>query len=104
MSISNIKELITFMDAEAAEWGREESDQLTVNGAGITRQWEDRAEFPYPVFYLQYDTDVEPIESPDGQPGSRKRVIFDIKSLWFDEDGNVTDRPRGNETPLYRNE
>jgi len=88
--ITTIDELTEFMTAEAALWGRDDSEQKTVNGAGIRQQWADRDKFPYPVFYLRYDTETtKTAELPDGV----HRAIFNLKAMWFDEEGNVTKKP-----------
>ena len=86
--ITTIDHLAEFMTAEAALWGRGESEQKTVNGAGIRLQWEDRNKFPYPIFYLKYSDIVEE-ETDTGRP----RVKFDLKAMWFDAEGNVTKKP-----------
>ena len=86
--ITTVDELAEFMTAEAALWGRDDSEQKTVNGDGIRQQWEDRDKFPYPIFYLKYSDVVEEDTATGG-----KRVQFDLKSMWFTEEGNVTDRP-----------
>ena len=93
--ITNINELISFMDDEAAQWGREDATQITVNGKGIRKQWDDLTEYPSPVYYLKYN--AEPVESPH-------RARFDLTSMWFTEEGNVTDRPKRNTAPLYHND
>lgn len=95
--ITTVEELAEFMEAEAALTGRHDSEQLSVNGAGIRKQWHERINFPYLVYYM-VGGEVEP--HPDGT----KRVNYEIKSIWFDIDGNKTDRPCGNDSPLYRNE
>ena len=104
--ITTIEELAEFMEAEAALSKRHDSEQLYVNGEGIRRQWHERINFPFAIFYLvgreadENDIANDPFPRPDGVP----KVIFEIKSMWFDIDGNKTDRPCGNEGPLYYNE
>jgi len=94
--ITTIDELTEFMTAEAALWGRNESEQKTVNGHGIRQQWEDRDKFPYPIFYLAYSNVLvtdDTFEFSPELPPVGKRVQFDLKAMWFDEEGNVTKRP-----------
>ena len=104
--ITTVTELAEFMTAEAALYGREDSEQATANGKGIMQQWEARDQDPYMIFYLlgreatEDETANNPFPRADGAP----TVIFEMKSMWFTDDGNVTDRPCGNEAPLYRNE
>jgi len=90
--ITTIDELTEFMTAEAALWGRDESEQKTVNGDGIRAQWADRDKFPYPVFYLMYKPGFADADESDPDDG-RKRVQFDLKAMWFNEDGFVTKGP-----------
>lgn len=82
--MNTIEELITFMDEEAAKWGREDSTNTITNSQGIKKQWEEQCKkdvFPTAVFYM------EGIEVNTG-------IKMEIKSLWVDKDGNKTKRPK----------
>jgi len=81
--ITNVNDLVEFMEAESIAWARDENDTKTDSGtgAGIKRQWENRDTFPCPIYYLAgKEIASDPIE---------------VNIAWFDEDGNVTDKPNG---------
>lgn len=84
--IKNIEELITLMDAEAKTWRREDSEQKTVNGPGIKRQWEEQTEFPCKIYYM---TAAEHLldDEETGEPG--RRMAFNLKGTDFNEDGTA---------------
>ena len=93
--IMTVKQLEEFMEAEAALWGRTDSEQVSVNGDGIRKQWHERINFPYSIMYMVGT-------KTDGyhQDGSM-HINHNMKTMWFDIDGNKTDRPLRNTVPLY---
>jgi hypothetical protein len=71
--VTNIDELIEFMTAEAALWGRTESDQSIVNGAGIAGQRskaEAAGKFPAQLYFMAVTDHGIDTEFNDG----RKRL------------------------------
>lgn len=92
--VKTIEELAEFMEAEAALWGRADSEQKFVNGAGIRQQWHERINFPMAIFYMISQSDET---SPTG-------TAFNMKSMYFDEEGNKTARPKRNTDTLYHND
>lgn len=67
------------MDEEATREGREDYEQATVHGRGIKHQWQIAQEenrWPTMLFFLV-----------------RGDNTFEMKARWFDENGNVTERP-----------
>jgi len=91
--ITNVNDLVEFMEAESIAWARDENDTKTDSGtgAGIKRQWENRDTFPCPIYYL---AGKEIASDPTKSDGER-RIILEVNIAWFDEDGNVTDKPNG---------
>lgn len=103
--ITTIEELADFMTAEAALWGRSGSDQKFVHGAGMREQWHERINFPYAVFYMlgREATEDEITDNPFTTQSGR-HVIFNMEAMYFDEDGNRTERPKRNQDVLYHND
>lgn len=96
--IVTVKQLEEFMEAEAALWSRHDSEQVSVNGAGIRSQWHERIHFPYCIMYMVGT-------KTDGyhQDGSM-HIEHTMKTMWFDIDGNKTERPLRNTDTLYHND
>ena len=95
--IATVEALAEFMCAEAALWGRTESTQKFTNGKGIREQWHERINFPYAMFYT-VGKEGEP--HPDGA----KRIVHEMKSMWFDINGDKTERPLRNTDTLFHND
>ena len=92
--VKTIEELAEFMDAEAALWGRTESEQKFVHGEGIRSQWHERINFPFAVFYmLGRDATKEEISDNPFPSENGRQIIFNLESMYFDEEGNKTEKP-----------
>ena len=91
--ITTVEELAEFMTAQAILWRREDSELKAVNGAGIRKQWHERINFPYSILYV-VGKEGEAGDSPFQMADDRPHVNFEMKSMWFTEDGDVTERPK----------
>ena len=85
--VTTVEELAEFMEAEAALTGRHDEEQPYVNGRGIRKQWHERINFPFPLFFMVANGNEH-----------------NLKSMWFDIDGNRTERPQRNTDTLYHND
>lgn len=83
--IKNLDDLITFMDAEAKRWKRENHDSSCVHGRGIKKQWEEavkEGKYPAPIYFMESIMKDE------------KNARFEIKCAWFTKGGTITSKPK----------
>ncbi len=108
--VTTIDELTEFMNAEAALWGRAESENAVTNGPGIQQQWNAQLaankDFPCMILYMvgKALSANEIAENPFPLADDSPHVVFEITSMWFDDAGDKTDRPESNTDTLYHND